>query len=400
VKQGVTIPPGVLLRVLADACAGLHDAHELRADDGHPLDVIHRDMSPHNILVNTKGVTKVIDFGIAKARDRMGGETNAGVLKGKVQYMAPEQALGRKIDRRADVWAVGATLYHLLTGRPPYEADTTLGTLHLLTSGRPPLPLPPLVPPAVAAVARKALTSAPDARYETAAALRDAMEAAMVEADIVTTQADVAAFLSQHVADRSAKRRQVIDIAISAAGERERVEAMLKPQNETTDSDVTGLGTGERTAPEVPGALRSSAHDIAPSMQTQQTPAGTVASEFIQAARPSRGLWVAVGGVAVAAIAGGAFLALAPRPIPVARSAPATPPVLVPTASVSYGATGSSSSSTPEPATSIPLLSLSELPKVVLPPNPAQPPKARGRTGGSPAGQTAPQQPKMVDDGF
>src|SRR6185437_5310470 len=115
----VVMPIGIMMRILADACSGLHDAHELKGEDGKPLEVVHRDVSPHNILVSTKGVAKVIDFGIAKARDRLAGETNAGVLKGKIQYMAPEQALGRVVDRRADLWAIGVSLYHLITGKPP-----------------------------------------------------------------------------------------------------------------------------------------------------------------------------------------------------------------------------------------------------------------------------------------
>ena len=93
-KEGSRIPPGILLRILADTCAGLHEAHEM-VDAGRPLEIVHRDVSPHNILVNSRGIAKLIDFGIAKARSRAGGETNSGVLKGKIQYMAPEQALGR-----------------------------------------------------------------------------------------------------------------------------------------------------------------------------------------------------------------------------------------------------------------------------------------------------------------
>ena len=84
---------------------------------GRPLEIVHRDVSPHNILVSTKGTAKLIDFGIAKARSRAGAETSSGVLKGKIQYMAPEQALGQRLDRRADIWAVGAVLYTLLDGQ-------------------------------------------------------------------------------------------------------------------------------------------------------------------------------------------------------------------------------------------------------------------------------------------
>ena len=221
-RKGVKIPTGVILRVLADTCAGLNEAHELKDPQGRALEIVHRDVSPHNILVSSKGVAKLIDFGIAKARSRMGSDTNSGVLKGKIAYMAPEQALGQQVDRRADVWAVGAILYHLLAGRPPYEGDNQLATLHLLGSGRPPMPLPSTVHPAISAIVRRALTFDPNGRAATAADMRDAIERAMASASLTTSSADVAAFASEHLADRAEKRRYAIDAALAAAAERKR----------------------------------------------------------------------------------------------------------------------------------------------------------------------------------
>src|SRR5262249_36198784 len=95
-KQAVM--PGVALRVLADAAAGVHAAHALKDRDGTHLGVVHRDVSPQNILISNTGATMLIDFGVAKARDRVSAETSAGQLKGKIRYMAPEQALGHAID--------------------------------------------------------------------------------------------------------------------------------------------------------------------------------------------------------------------------------------------------------------------------------------------------------------
>jgi serine/threonine-protein kinase len=237
-KKNITIPAGVVLRILSDTCAGLHEAHELKDSAGRTLEIVHRDVSPHNVLVSTRGIAKLIDFGIAKARSRVGTDTNSGVLKGKIQYMAPEQALGRPVDRRADVWAVGSILYHVLAGKPPYEGDNQLATLHLLGSGRPPVPLPPTVHPAVGAVVRKALAHAPENRYETAAELREAIEDAMIEAMVPTTVGDVAAFAAEHMADRAERRRQAIELALAAAAERRRVEDLLKPNSER--SSITG----------------------------------------------------------------------------------------------------------------------------------------------------------------
>src|ERR1019366_8718221 len=103
-KKDAPLPHHVLLRIVADVCGGLHAAHELKDERGALLGVVHRDVSPQNILVGSRGVAKLIDFGIAKARDRLTGDTNPGLMKGKIHYTAPEQAHGVEVDRRADVF--------------------------------------------------------------------------------------------------------------------------------------------------------------------------------------------------------------------------------------------------------------------------------------------------------
>jgi predicted Ser/Thr protein kinase len=243
-RKGVKIPIGVVLRVLADACAGLHEAHELKDAAGKLLGTVHRDVSPHNILVSTKGTAKLIDFGIAKIESREGEDTGSGVLKGKIQYMAPEQALGQPVDRRADVWGVGAILYHLLAGRAPYEGENQLATLHLLGAGLPPPPLASDVHPAVAAVARKALAHDASNRYATAADLREAIERAMAAAQLMTTSADVAAFSGEHVAERAQRRRAAIEQALAASAERLRVDSLRAVAARATDPNPAAASFG------------------------------------------------------------------------------------------------------------------------------------------------------------
>jgi hypothetical protein len=271
-KKSMRIPHGVVLRVMADVCGGLHTAHELREPDGELLGVVHRDVSPQNVLVSTKGNAKLIDFGIAKARDRVVGDTSSGQVKGKIRYMAPEQALGSTLDRRADIWAVGAVLYHLLSGKPPYDGDNDVQTLMVLTSGRPPVPLPPEIHPSIAAAVKRALTADMTARFATAADLQQALEDAIVEAKIVTNSTTVAAFLAEHVAERSKKRRDAIAVGVKAAAERDRYAEIMRSNVKVTAGGLaptgghrlseapgpgsySGVGTRSGVGPLPPGAL-------------------------------------------------------------------------------------------------------------------------------------------------
>jgi serine/threonine-protein kinase len=211
-KERVRWPAGVLLRIFADACSGLHAAHELVDACGAPLAVVHRDVSPQNVLVSTRGTVKVIDFGVAKARDRMGEQSTSG-LKGKVRFMAPEQAKGNTVDRRADVWAIGATMRYLLTGDPPYPGDD-VGILRAILAGAPPLPLPGNLPPPLREVLGRALSVDRERRFASALEFSRALEATMVKLDCLVTAADVAAFVAPRMEATLRARREAIDAVL------------------------------------------------------------------------------------------------------------------------------------------------------------------------------------------
>jgi len=235
-ENGKRIRIGILLRILADLCGGLHAAHELRDASGVSLCVVHRDVSPDNILVDTQGVAKLIDFGVAKARDRIGEETKTGVLKGKLSYMAPEQAFKRPADRRADIWSLGAILYQFLSGMTPFRGESRTATLHLLAEGQNPPPLPWAVHPSLAMVIDRALRYDADQRFGSAAELQAALETAMLDMRVATTTHDVAAFIGTQMADRIAMRRGAIRSALIAASERDRLGDDFDKTEETTDS--------------------------------------------------------------------------------------------------------------------------------------------------------------------
>ena len=254
-RNGSVLPVGIVCRIIADTCAGLHAAHELRDKAGELLNVVHRDISPQNVLVSTKGHAKLIDFGIAKARDRVSENTNTGFLKGKILYMAPEQALGRPVDRRADVWAIGAVLYHMLAGVPPFEGANQLATLHLLTNEGALPPLPSRVPPQVEDVVKRALVRDADGRIATAEELQRLLEAAMQQSGQTATYAEVAAFVSQQLTDRVEARRKAVNLALEAAKQRQRLHQMLAPPASDSSSGVgMSLRTRHTATPRDPDA--------------------------------------------------------------------------------------------------------------------------------------------------
>jgi serine/threonine protein kinase len=260
-RKGTLIPPGILLRIMADACAGLHAAHDLHDEHGALLGVVHRDVSPQNVLVSRTGIVKLIDFGIAVARDRFGADTNAGQLKGKVHYMAPEHVLGRPVDRRTDVWAAGAVLHHLLSGTPPFEGENEMHTILMIKNALPPPPLPDTVHPAVGAVAMRALSPIPDERFATAADMQDALENAMVEANLKTTTVAVSSFLEEIAGDHARMRKEAIALGLKLAAERDQVAEMMRANVGTTGTTSSGGVSSSaaqtmNTASESPAALR------------------------------------------------------------------------------------------------------------------------------------------------
>ncbi|AKU94278.1 serine/threonine protein kinase [Labilithrix luteola] len=212
-----SLPVGTHLRVIAEACSGLHYAHELRDFDGTALGVVHRDVSPHNVFVTYDGHVKIVDFGVAKVLGRS-QETGVGVLKGKLPYMAPEQIRGVSLDRRVDVFALGAMLWEAVSGdRMWNKLQPEVVMSRLLAGDIPKLAeAAPDTPPRLLAIVDKATAASADDRFQTADELRREIEAYLGEVqegnneslrDLGRTMAD--AFGSERVQVNRAVREQL-----------------------------------------------------------------------------------------------------------------------------------------------------------------------------------------------
>jgi len=210
-QTNVQIPWGVTIRILLDTLAGLHAAHELSDDLGQPLAIVHRDVSPQNILVGADGIARITDFGVARAASRL-STTRSGQLKGKLAYMAPEHARGEKIDRRADVFSCGIVLWEALALKRLFKGDGEAATLNrvLYDPIAPPSTHRADVPPLLEAICMKALERDVDQRFATAEEFADELERVGRSVSCVGSVRDVATCLEQVFgADLSQQREAV-----------------------------------------------------------------------------------------------------------------------------------------------------------------------------------------------
>jgi eukaryotic-like serine/threonine-protein kinase len=202
------VPPGIAVRVMIDALTGLHAAHELRDANGRFLNLVHRDVSPQNVLVGVDGVSRITDFGIAFASARA-TVTQAGRIKGKFAYIAPEQVKSQHATRRMDIFSAGAVLWEALTGRSLFRRQDDIATVDAVLNG--PIPRPsrfaPDLPSEVDAVLLKALQRNPDDRYATAADFAEALDGLRLEH---ATMRAVAAHVETNFAEKLAERRKLI----------------------------------------------------------------------------------------------------------------------------------------------------------------------------------------------
>jgi serine/threonine protein kinase len=384
-KKRQYTPMPITLRVLVDAARGLHYAHDFTNEEGQPLHIVHRDISPSNLYVTYQGQVKVLDFGIAKAASRV-VQTRTGVVKGKYIYMAPEQAQGKEVDRRADVFSLGVSLYESLTNVRPFARENDLAILNALLQGdfMPPAQLRRDIPPELEAVVLKALALKPEDRFATAADFADAIEHSVKAKVPLATHKELSEYLrTQFGEERFAAKTRIPTLAS--------LSAMSAQMGVTPPKSVVFASSGQLAA--APGSKsqpprRDSSTSIVPPPDTARTAAG----------RPRRErLLLGVVAGAVLLLGGGGFaawrgltkpatpeLVATPAPTvtpPPVESAPAVPPEPAAVAAVAPAET-SAPSATPEPGTA----AENPAPEAVTPPEetedkaPVQPKDATGKT--------------------
>ncbi|HXT50435.1 MAG TPA: protein kinase, partial [Thermoanaerobaculia bacterium] len=217
-KSGHGIPPGLALLVAARLASALDYAHRKRDFDNRELGLVHRDVSPQNVLISYEGDIKLCDFGIVKAVAKA-SKTQMGALKGKLQYMSPEQAWGRVVDARSDIFSLGSVLFEMLTGRRLFAGESEISVLEAVREARiqSVRSIDPGISEPVDAIVHRALAKDPDDRYQTAGEMQKEIEAVIHNFKPNPSQGELAAYMRRLYSDEAAQGAPAAPLAAAAA---------------------------------------------------------------------------------------------------------------------------------------------------------------------------------------
>jgi serine/threonine protein kinase len=231
-------------RIIADVADGLHAAHELRDNAGHHLELVHRDVTPGNIVVLYNGQVKIVDFGIAKARGRLAGETDARKLKGKLGYVSPEQIRGQSSDRRADIFALGVVMWEALTYRRLFRGNNPGTVLAAIVKEKlqPPSAVRKEIPPQLDAIVMRALARNPEERYPTAQEMHSDLETFLTGAGALQQRKTIATYMQEVFAEQIQERARILremheSNAAAAAGPKDAMAAFAIAATDEDDDE-------------------------------------------------------------------------------------------------------------------------------------------------------------------
>jgi eukaryotic-like serine/threonine-protein kinase len=248
-------PYTLAARIVANACSGLHAAHEATDPNNQPLKIVHRDISPQNLLLSISGQVKVSDFGIAKARDQLHSKTRTGSIKGKFAYIPPEQVRGKGVDRRADIYAMGCVLYVATTGLRPFGSSPSAALSKILRGDfKKPSLLTIDYPESLEGIVLKALALRAEDRYQTADELRVALERWLAQCGVMVTETDIAQAVKSRLSDTVKQQIR----ALRNAPQFLREISSYRPRKLSEATETPTAGTG----------IRANAADLGPEEPT------------------------------------------------------------------------------------------------------------------------------------
>lgn len=383
------IPPEVAVRLIADTASGLHAAHELRGWDGQLREIVHCDVSPHNILIGLDGVVKLVDFGVAGAMNQIGTDDELKI-RGKFGYMSPEQAQAKPLDRRSDVFSLGIVLFELTTGYRLFRGRDDRHTLELVTWGKIPRPSQVIskYPERLEGIVMKALEREIERRFQTAEELRDALETYLVEERILVPAAGVKGLLRKVLGAKIDQRRQQIRASIRALDGSHMKLSLVSDDPVLADEEAVSVSVSDADAlsnPSFASQPSSSSRGLGAAFLPGDGSSGVQTLSQPSGPPPRSNKFLLIGTALGIVIAGGGFLALGLRaPQPQVKEAG-------PIAATSSGPKPAWPAAAPERAAALPQaangLSIDSLP---------EDPGAGGRPGFVPARPAAPRTPEQL----
>jgi serine/threonine protein kinase len=366
-SAGARIPVAVACAIIHDLLLGLHEAHEATDDDGSALAIIHRDVSPQNVIVGFDGLARVLDFGVAKARSRV-HHSNEGEIKGKIPYMPPEQLFGEGVDRRVDIYAAGVLLWESLTGTRLFEGSNEETLVRRIDAGDVPAPSTKVsgISPELDALVMRALCKDADGRFPTALAMAEAISGLVA----LPPRTEISAWVKRFAAPRPIPAAAFcpLDLRVltDAAASADAIVAVLEHRVPTIPSRPSFASVSRHSRPSLIPVSSSSTRTVAPAAGTSRLAmlcgivafalAGVLVGRTMRAetafASPAHHTTTSAAVTAPAAEQPGVAVALPPAVVAPAPVAPEAP-VVVKTAPVRAGRAATKSAATtaaPKPA--------------------------------------------------
>jgi serine/threonine protein kinase len=296
-KTSGILPLDASVRVVADMLAGLHHAHELTDFDGKSLGVVHRDVCPANVFITTDGQVKVVDFGVAKAKNHA-HETQAGTIKGRVAYMSPEHVIGKTIDRRADVFSAGIMLWEAIEKRRYWEGQGEAQILGALLKGDLPNLPGDACPPMLKSACARALAAAPEDRFRTAHEMRLALEAWLDHNEKRSALTELGQRVKELSTEERARVAQLVEASVSPSMREGALPALEGPANANPESSMASRP-------------RPTKSEMVPSTTAPATASPTLTlSSPLTVPPPQRPMWPFLAAGAVVLLVGSAIVGM------------------------------------------------------------------------------------------